>query len=214
MRVEQLIDSLANDVKPVRRRTASGDALPLIVLCAVELALFLGTGMMRTDMPTAIHLPSLWWKLASLGLIGLVSGTVTIMSLDPVRSPRRGLRWIAALIAVCFLVGWLVDASYDGFSSPLVSRLHWIDGLECCYSIVVLSVPAVIGLGLLMRRVAPTDHAGTALAAGLAAAAWGAFVFVFKCRFDDPLYVAVWFSLGCGIVTLFARCVLPRLSRW
>jgi hypothetical protein len=213
MLVEQLIDRLANDVKPVHRRAAWSDALALIVLCAVELGLFLGTGMMRPDMPTAMHLPSFWWKLASLSLIGLVSATVTIMSLDPVRSPRRGLRWIAALIAACFLGGWLVDASYDGFP-PMESRLYWIDGLECCYTIVVLSVPAVIGLGLLMWRAAPTDHAGTAVAAGLAAAAWGAFVFVFACRFDDPLYVAVWFSLGCGFVTLFARYVLPPLTRW
>jgi hypothetical protein len=75
-------------------------------------------------------------------------------------------------------------------------------------------VPAVIGLGLLMRRGAPTDHAGTALAAGLAAAAWGAFVFVFACRFDNPLHCAVWFSLACGAVTLFARWVLPGLTRW
>jgi hypothetical protein len=213
MRVEQLIDRLANDVKPVHRRTAWSDALALIVLCAAELGLFLGTGMMRSDMPTAMHLPSFWWKFASLSLIGLVSGTVTIMSLDPVHSPRRGLRWIAALIAVCFLGGWLVDASYDGFSS-VVSRFHWIDGLECCYTIVVLSMPAVIGLGLLMWRAAPTDHAGTAVAAGLAAGAWGAFVYVFTCRFDDPLHVVVWFSLGCGVVALFARYVLPRLTRW
>jgi hypothetical protein len=65
-----------------------------------------------------------------------------------------------------------------------------------------------------MRRGAPTDHAGTAFAAGLASATWGAFVFVFACPFDDPLYVAVWYSLSCGAVTLFARLTLPRLTRW
>ena len=213
MRTEALIDSLAGELKPVRRRKAWNDAVALVVLCAVELGLFLGMGMMRSDMPIAMHLPSFWWKLASFGVIGLLSGTVTIMSLDPERSPRRGLRWIAALVAVCFVGGWFVDASYDWFSTE-ISRLHWIDGLECCYNIVVLSVPAVIGLALLMRRAAPTDHAGTAVAAGLTAAALGAFVFVFACRFDDPLHVAVWFSLGCGTVTLFARFVLPRFTRW
>jgi len=202
MRTEPLIDRLANELKPVRRRTGWSDALALVVLCAVELGLFLAMGMMRPDMPTA-----------SLGLIGLVSGSVAIMSLDPVRSPRRGLRWIMALIAVCLASGWLLEPSRDGFST-LTSRLDWVSGLECLYTIVALSVPAVIGLGLLIRRGAPTDHAGTALAAGLAAAAWGAFVFVFACRFDDPLYVAVWYSLGCGAVTLFARCTLPRLTRW
>ena len=213
MRTDPLIDRLTNELKPVRRRTAWSDALALFVLCAIELGLFLVMGMMRSDMPMAMHIPSFWWKLGSLGLIGLVSGTVAIMSLDPVRSPRRGLRWIVALITVCLASGWLLDASRDGFST-LISRLDWVNGLQCLYEMVVLSVPAVIGLGVLMRRGAPTDHAGTALAAGLAAAAWGAFVFVFACPFDDPLYVAVWYSLGCGTVTLFARFTLPRLTRW
>jgi hypothetical protein len=213
MRTDVLIDRLISELKPVRRRTALRDAIVLVVLCAVELGLFLALGLMRPDMPMAMHLPSFWWKLASLGLIALVSGTVAIVSLDPVRSPRRGLRWTAALIVVCLAIGWILDASRDGYS-VLLARLDWPSGLQCLYKMVVLSVPAVIGLGLLMRRGAPTNGGGTALAAGLAAAAWGAFVFVFTCPFDDPFYVAVWYSLGCGTVTLFARFTLPRLTRW
>ena len=213
MRTDVLIDRLISELKPVRRRTALRDAIVLVVLCAVELGLFLALGLMRPDMPMAMHLPSFWWKLASLGLIALVSGTVAIVSLDPVRSPRRGLRWTAALIVVCLAIGWILDASRDGYS-VLLARLDWPSGLQCLYKMVVLSVPAVIGLGLLMRRGAPTNGGGTALAAGLAAAAWGSFVFVFACPFDDPFYVAVWYSLGCGTVTLFARFTLPRLTRW
>ena len=213
MLTDPLIDRLTSELKPERRRTAWSDALALVVLCAVEFGLFLLMGMMRFDMPMAMHLPSFWWKLGSLGLIGIVSGTVAILSLDPVRSPRRGLRWIAALIAVCLASGWLLDASRDGFST-LISRLDWVNGVQCLHEMVILSVPAVIGLGLLMRRGAPTDRNGTALAAGLTAAAWGAFVFVFACPFDDPLYVAVWYSLGCCTVALFARFTLPRLTRW
>jgi hypothetical protein len=67
---------------------------------------------------------------------------------------------------------------------------------------------------LLMRRGAPTDTRGTSLLVGLAAAAWGAFVFVFACPFNDPLYIAVWYSVGCGTVTLLSRFVLPRLAHW
>jgi hypothetical protein len=185
--------------------------MALVVLGAVELGLVLVLGLTRPDMSMAMHLPSFWWKLASL--IALVSGTVAVVSLDPVRSPRRGLRWIVALIAVCLAIGWILDVSRDGLSA-LLSRLDWPNGLHCLEKIAILSVPAVIGLGLLMRRGAPTDRGGTALAAGLAAAAWGAFVFVFACPFDDPFYVAVWYSLGCGAVTLFARFVLPPLTRW
>jgi hypothetical protein len=213
MRTDLLIDRLISELKPVRPRMVCMDAIALVALGAVELGLFLALGMVRPDMPMAMHLPSFWWKLISLGLIALVSGTVAILSLDPARLPRRGLRWIAALIAVCLAIGWIFDASRDGVSA-LLTRLDWPNGLECLCEMVALSVPAVIGLGLLMRRGAPTDHGGTALAAGLAAAAWGAFVFAFACPFDDPFYVAVWYSLGCGVVTLFARFTLPPLVRW
>jgi hypothetical protein len=213
MRTDPLIERLISELKPVRLRTVWTDAIALVALGAVELGLFLALGMVRPDMLMAMHRPSFWWKLASLGLIALVSGAVAIMSLDPVRLPRRGLRWIVALITVCLAIGWILDASRDGFSA-LLTRLDWPNGLECLYEMVALSVPAVLGLGLLMRRGAPTDPGGTALAAGLAAAAWGAFVFVFACPFDDPFYVAVWYSLGCGAVTLFARLTLPRLTRW
>jgi hypothetical protein len=65
-----------------------------------------------------------------------------------------------------------------------------------------------------MRRGAPTDTSGTALAVGVAAAAWGAFVFVFACPHDDPFYIALWYALGCGLVTILARFLLPRLTRW
>ena len=123
------------------------------------------------------------------------------------------MRWLSATIALSLVTGWVIDASRDGLPA-LVARLNWHDGLQCVYKMVLLSMPAVIGLGLLMRRGAPTDASGTSLAVGIAAAAWGAFVFVFACPHDDPLYIAVWYAVGCGLVTLLARLVLPRLTRW
>lgn len=209
----QLVDRLVSDLKPVRRRSMGRDAAILGLLCATELVLFLGLGAMRPDMPMAMRLPSFWWKLVSLAVIALVSGVVAVLSLDPVRSPRRGLRFVAGIVALCLAAGWFVDASRGGLPT-LAARLNWHDGLQCVAKMVALSVPAVVGLGLLMRRGAPTDAGGTALAAGVAAAAWGAFVFVFACPYDDPLYIAVWYAAGCGLVTGFARLVLPRLTHW
>ena len=185
----------------------------LLGLGIIELGLFLAFGLMRPDMPMAVHQPSFWWKLASFGFIALVSGAVAIVSLDPVRSPRRGLRWVLMLIVLSLVAGWTIDASHGDYGALLL-RLHWRQGLQCLCMIAALSVPAVAALGLLMRRGAPTDRGGTALAAGLAAAAWGGFVFVFACPFDDPFYVIVWYSLGCSAVTLFARFAFLRLTRW
>ena len=210
---DPLIDRLARDLKPVPRRTAGKDAALFGLLCVVEMALFLSLGATRPDMPVAMEQPSFWWKLGSVGLIALVGAAVAVVSFDPVRSPRRGLRWLAAIIALCLAAGWIVDASRDGWPA-LAARVDWHNGMRCASKIVALSVPAMLGLGLLMRHGAPTDSGGTALASGIAAAAWGAFVFVFACPYDDPLYIALWYAVGCGFVTALGRLVLPPLTRW
>jgi len=210
---DPLIDRLASDLRPVRPRRPEADAIVCLLLCAIELGLFLALGMMRPDMPTAMALPSFWWKLGSVGLIALVGASVAILTLDPAASPRRGLRLLAAIAALSLALGGAIDVSRDGMPA-LAARLNWHDGLDCVCKMVALSVPAVIALSLLMRRGAPMDVQGTSLAAGIGAAAWGAFVFVFACPHDDPLYIAVWYAVGCGLVTALARLGLPRLARW
>ena len=37
----------------------------------------------------------------------------------------------------------------------------------------------------------------------------GVFVFMFARPSDDPLYIAVWYAVGCGLVTLVVRLLLP-----
>ena len=210
---DQLIDRLVGELRPVRRRTVWGDAAILCGLGVVEIALFVAVGLIRPDMPLAMDQPSLWWKFASLASIAVVGGSVALLSFDPARSPRRGLRWLLALVVLCLGIGWAIDAAGND-AGTLVARLDWFGGVQCVAKMVFLSLPAVIGLGLLMRRGAPTDTGGTALAVGISSAAWGAFVFVFACPHDDPLYIALWYAVGCGLVTGFARLVLPILTRW
>ena len=210
---ERLIDRLVTDLRPVGPRRPGLDAVILLTLFALELAAFLASGAMRPDMPAAMAAPSFWWKLASLGLIAAIGGVVAILSFDPIHSPRPGLRALAAIAGLCLAAGWMLDAAREGWPA-LATRLDWRDGLHCVVEMVMLSVPPVIAQGLLMRRGAATDRGGTALTVGLASAAWGAFIFVFACPNDDPLYIAVWYVLGCGIVTGLARLALPRLTRW
>jgi hypothetical protein len=210
---ERLVEGLVRDLKPVRPRSPSREALILALLFALEVALVLLFGQMRPDMAMAMGAPSFWWKAASLGVIATIGVAVALISFNPVASPRRGLRGLAAAVVACLIVGCVINAYGVGCSS-IAARLDWRSGVQCVAKMVVLSVPAVIGLAALMRRGAPTDIAGGALAVGIAAAAWGALVFVLACPFDDPLYVAVWYSVGCGLVTVFARLALPRLTRW
>jgi hypothetical protein len=213
MRTDTLVDRLSRELRPARRRIIAREALLLVLVVVVEVAAFIGMGFMRPDMPVAMEAPSFWWKLTSLGLIAVLGASVAILSADPVHSPRRGLRWILVCLVVIFASGWLIDAAGHGLAD-LVRRLAWQQGLQCVWKMIALSIPPAVALGVLIRRGAPTDRAGTALAAGLSSAAWGAFVFVFACPSDDPLYIAVWYTVGCSIVTIVARAILIRLSRW
>lgn len=212
MKYDSLIDRLAGDLKPVRRRRLGLDVCIIAVICAAELALFFGLGFARPDMPMMMQ-PTVWWRLASLGLISLISASLAIRSFYPAYSPKLGIRWLAVIIALCLVFGLCIGAGPDGVDA-IIQRLNWRDGIQCVSKMIALSIPPLIGLGVLMHRGAPTDTRRTALLVGLAAAAWGAFVFVFACPFDDPLYIAVWYSVGCGIVTLLARFVLPRFTAW
>jgi hypothetical protein len=114
---------------------------------------------------------------------------------------------------VLLAAGWLLDAGAAG-RAALIARLDWREGVDCLWNVGLLSLPLVTALALLMRRGAPTQPGRTALAAGLAAAGFGAFVFAFHCPHDDPLYVAVWYGGAVALVSGLARLLLPRLARW
>ncbi len=217
MRTEMVIDQLVAGLQPVRHRTARRDALVLcalllLVLCA-ELAIMAATGALRPDMPEAVAKASFWWKLVSLGIMTVLGGGATLLSLDPADSPRRSLRWMLPAAAACLAAGWLLDVSHEGWP-VLLQRLDWRSGLDCTEQIALLSLPAAVAIVLMMRRGAPTDTKASAWAAGLAAAGWGAFAFVFSCPYDDPLYVVVWYALGCTVVATTIRLLLPILTRW
>jgi hypothetical protein len=213
MPTDSLLDDLVSQLKPVRRRNASREGLLLLLLGAVELGLFLLLGAARPDIMLAVELPSFWWKILSLGLLAIGGVVAAVRSFEPSRSPRPGLKWLAVVVAVSLVAGWVIDAASAG-GEAFWARLMWRHGIDCVVAMVVLSIPAILTLGLLMRRGASTDPTGSALAVGVASAAWGAFVFVFNCPHDDPFYIAVWYLVGCSIVAVIGRVTLPLITRW
>jgi hypothetical protein len=213
MSMDDFLDGLTRDLTPVRRRRLADDAALLAGLCGLELALFLAAGMARPDLMAASGQAAFWWKVLSLGLLAGTGLITALRSFDPTVSPRRGLLALLGLFVLALGGGWLLDATL-GHGGDLWARLDWRDGLKCFGWVFGLSAPAILLLAWLVRRGAPTQPRGAALAAGVGAAAWGAFVFVFACPHNDPLYVAVWYSLSCGLDALLVRFLLPRLGAW
>ena len=210
---DAFLDTLVHGLKPVVRRRPAQDWAAFAVLAAVEIAVYLAMRGMRPDMHHAMGLMAFWWKALSLMVLAGIGVATTIAALDPVGSPRHGLKALAIVAAIAVATGWAVDAAGAG-TAALIARLDWRHGLECVRFVVSCALPALGALAVLMRRGAPTDPVGAATAAGVAAAAWGGVGFTLECPHDDPLYITVWFSLAIGIVMALARVVLPRLTRW
>ena len=173
MSSERLINELAADLQPVRQRSMLREGALLTLLGAVELGLYLMLGYARPDIKAAVMLPSFWWKLGSLGLLSLVGAITALRSFNPVGSPRQGIRLLGALVAGSLVTGWLIDSA-TAFRGGLADRLMWRHGIDCVVAMTTLSIPAIVALGVLMRRGAPTELHGSALAVGIASAAWGA----------------------------------------
>ncbi|WP_010217706.1 NrsF family protein [Sphingomonas sp. PAMC 26621] len=210
---DALIDTLVDDLRPVRWPKFGPRIVILLALAIIELVAFLALGTLRTDIGAALGRAAFWWKMAGLGILAILGIGVALRSFSPVSSPRKGLRRWALALAGIVLAGALLNFAGLGLEG-LMGRLMWRMGVECLTVMTVLSVPPVIALGYMMRRGAPTDHAASAAAVGVAAAAWGAFIFAFHCPSDDPLYIVFWYALGCLAITLPTRALLPLLSRW
>ena len=209
---EDLIFELSSELAPVRRRSMVREGALVLALCAAELALFLSMDVMRQDMNHMVGSPYLMWRVASFGLLAVAACMLAIRSFSPTARPRSGLMLACALAVLAIVGGAFVGP--EGLSDRrLLDRIDPASGMMCATSIFVLSLPIVALLGALMRRAAPTQPRLSALASGIAAGACGAFVFAFCCPFNDPLYVVVWYSVGCAAVAGAARWRLPRRFR-
>lgn len=211
--MDDLLDRLSDDLAPVPRRALGLEGLAIVGVCALELGLFLGAGMARPDLGKALGLPVFWWKLVSLGALAALGVSTALRSFDPQSSPHLGLRIAAGVALAALVAAWPFDVALAP-AGDLLSRLHWRDGLRCLAFLVGLATPPALLLTYLMRKGAPTQRAASSWAIGIGVAAWAAFVFVFACPHDDPLYVAVWYGTGCGLIALIARLILPPLARW
>jgi hypothetical protein len=209
---DALILDLAADLAPVKRRSVPRETALLAALGAAELALILCVGAMRPDMGRVILSPYMIWKIGSLAVLAGLTCTVALRSLAPPASSGRGLLLALGLAALAIVGGTFVTSTVDS-GRALLDRLSPVHGILCATSIIVLAMPIMAALAVLMRRAAPVRPKESGLACGLAAATSGALIFAVCCPMNDPLYIAVWYSLGTAIVACAARWLLPRRFR-
>lgn len=203
---DALLDSLADDLAPVRPRSSARDLGVLLLLAGIEAALLFALGLARPGLGYAMP-AMLGWKLAAPAVLALAASATALRALDPARR-TVGTAALGGLALAALVVGvFLAQGTQMGTLDPA-------SGVGCALTAAALALPPALALGLLLRRGAPAHPCRTGLAAAIAGGAWGAALLGLHCPNDGAMHALVWHTLAVAIPALAAALPLARAARW
>lgn len=213
MQTDALIAGLADDLSPipagaVARRLIIGLGLGALGSVAVMLA-WLG---LRPDLAAAVMTVMFWMKLA----YALATGLVLAAALGRLARPAAKLGGLATLVVapfavmVALAVTRLMQAEPAAWSSLVLGASYNL----CPVRIMAIGAPVLAGAVWALRGLAPTRLTLAGLAAGGCAGGLGAAVYAFACDETAAPFVAIWYTLGMGLVAAMGGLAGSRWLRW
>lgn len=213
MDIEALVQSLAQDVRPVPRGAVGRRiALGMLaggVISTILVAFILG---INPDLAGAASRYSFWVKWVyslSLGLMAIAA--VRQLARPDSRMPRW--LWLLAVPVVLLAGVGLFEMSQVPPSKWLGMWLgkSWF---ICPWLVLTLAMPIFIGLLWSFRRLAPTRLRAAGAVAGLAAGAIAAMVYCLHCPEMAAIFVLTWYTLGIVLAACVGALLGPRFLRW
>jgi hypothetical protein len=211
MKTSDLISLLAEDasgVKPLGRSLRLG----LIAGVVLSALLFLSTIGVRHNMGAMIETGRVLFKVLATLLLAVIACVLAFR----VGRPGAGLR----MAALWLLLPLVVVIAAVGVEMSLLPEGQWRQNLVghhapfCVFFIPTLAAAPLIGLMSALRQGAPENPTLAGAAAGLAAGGVAAALYAWHCPDDSPLFVATWYGLSIGFVTLVGAGAGSRLLRW
>jgi len=128
--------------------------------------------------------------------------------------PVRGWRVAALAAAPALLVATVVAELAAVPSGQWLVRLVGTNSRVCLTAIPLMSLPLLAAFMLVLRRGAPVSRTAAGAVAGLAASGLAAVLYATHCPDDSPLFVAVWYPIAIGAVSLLGAFLGRVLLRW
>ena len=212
MKTGDFINALVEDQGAKRRsfqfefgtRMAAGLAFSLIVFF-----LFLGVRSDFLDVMTDPHVVNKFIVAASLFAALL---PLAISALRPETRLVSMLRWLVLPLVV--LAGGI---AFQVLTSP---PEFWVSGMmgrypaACLRSIPALAIGPLAVLLLMLRNGAPSQPVIAGAVAGAVSGGLAAFIYALHCPDDSALFVALWYSIAIGIVTVTGAGLGRVWLRW
>jgi hypothetical protein len=214
MRTDELIKTLVADyaARPRPRPIGHGLVMAIIGGLAISAALFSITLGLRPDIVSALGTWRFDMKLADNLVLVIVTTWVVLRLSRPTTTPPSAMR---ALVVPAFLLSAAV--MYELVTVPAsawLPRAMGMNGFVCLANIILLSILPFSAVVYALRQGAPMSPAVAGAAAGLLAGALGATVFAMHCMDDSPLFVAIWYTLGTGLMAMVGLLVGQYVLRW
>ncbi|MFZ4410800.1 MAG: NrsF family protein [Paracraurococcus sp.] len=197
---ERLIESLATELRPVRRLPPPGlQALLWIALAVLVNALAVALEGVRPDLHDRMLLP------AEVGqfLASIATGIAAALAAAMLARPDRSAAW--ALVPVLPLVLWLGNLGWGCFADlARMGPAAWTMGTSwgCLKFIVLMGAPLTAALLVLLRHAGPVRPLPVLLLGGLASAALCSAGLSLFHHLEAALMVLVWHGGALAVVVV------------
>lgn len=208
---DDLINRLADDLRPVRPMAMQlllvGATLLSTVLAIAAMLMLLG---MRPDMPVATTTMIYWTKFGYTLAFAALGLAATLVLARP--DGRTRWPWLVAigLLAILLVLAIIQLARAD----DMVPLIMGSSIARALIYIPVLSLPALLGIMLMLRRLAPRSPTLAGFATGITAGGTGAWVYAFACNEPGMMFLALWYTLGILLVAVLGAMIGRFLLRW
>jgi hypothetical protein len=212
MKTDDLIEALVQDAPRPQRSTATRVLGATVLGALVAGTLFALSLGVRPDISAAFET----WRFVFKLMLSLICVACAWWACLPLARPEVRLTDVAGWIAVPLAL-LSVAVLYELAAMP---PAHWYElaagryARTCLSAIPSLSIVPLATLLIALRAGAPRSPARTGAIAGLLAGGLSAALYATHCPDDSPLFVAVWYTLAVGLVTLTGALAGRRVLRW
>lgn len=211
MKTERLIEMLARNAGPAPRASAARRLTPAALLGLMASAL-LAIGIFGAVPAALFATPAPWIKLVYGGALAIAAGSLAARLGRPAAPFHQAQRVTVAVAGLMLLAG-----TVSLLAQPPGTRLDALLGhswASCPWSVLALSLPALMATLWALRGLAPTQPGRAGFAAGLLAGAVGACGYALSCPEASAAFVATWYTLGIVLTGVLGAVVGSRVLRW
>lgn len=210
--IDDLIDGLAGDLKPVRpRRVARGSlwvAAGWLGVGTLLVALFGARHDLAEGAMPPISMLS-FWLIAAAGIAAAWSALR--MGLPGVGRDYGGWRWAVGALLALPLAALFV---FFGEGHAAAETVHRGFDVHCLAQGLVSGLGVGAALFLWLKGGAPTSPTRASWVIGIAAGAAGATIVALLCSSDDLVHITLWHASAVPVSGIVGRLLLPRFLRW